>query len=113
MTSLRLLGTTWLAAGALGCALQGCASAANGGPSRLAGQELDAAVALYGNYVERIELDGGPTYIWRRTLIVGEQPRVCELRVQLGFRKTIRRAFMQGQPDACQLYAVKYEALTK
>ena len=91
-------------------ALAGCAATVNG-PSRLTGQELDAAVALYGDWADQVELDGQPTYIWRRTLIVGDQPRVCELRVQLGFRKTIRRAFLEGQPDACKLYAVHYETL--
>lgn len=93
-------------------ALAGCASTSNG-PSRLAGQELDAAVALYGDWAESVEIYGHPTYIWRRTLIAGDQHLVCELRVELGFRKTIRRAFLEGQPDACKLYAVRYENLTK
>ena len=93
--------------------LGGCAGTTINGPSRLAGQELDAAVALYGPWAEEVELEGEPNYIWRRTLIVGDKPRVCELRVQLGFRRTIRRAFLQGQPDACQLYAVRYEPVTK
>lgn len=79
------------------------------GPSRLAGQELDAAVSLYGPWVESITLQGQKTYIWRRTLITAGEPRVCELRVQLGFRQTISRAFLQGQPEACKLYAVRYE----
>ena len=92
--------------------LAGCATTVNG-PSRLSGQELDAAVALYGEWAEQITLDGEPTYIWRRTLMVEGKPRVCELRVQLGFRKTISRAFMQGLPDACALYAVRSESLTK
>ena len=99
------------AAPALLIVLAGCASTVNG-PSRLAGQDIDAAVALYGEWAEQITLDGQPTFIWRRTLLVNGQPRVCELRVQLGFRRTISRAFMQGLPDACQLYAVRSESLT-
>jgi len=101
-----------LAALALLIPLAGCASTVNG-PSRLTGQDLDAAVALYGEWAEQVTLDGQPTYIWRRTLLVNGQPRVCELRVQLGFRRTISQAFLQGLPDACQLYAVRSESLTK
>ena len=97
---------------ALAMLLAGCASTVNG-PSRLAGQELDAAVALYGEWSEEVTLDGEPTYIWRRTLVASGGPQVCELRVQLGFRRTISRAFMQGLPDACKLYAVRSESLTK
>ena len=86
-----------------------CASTANG-PSRLTGQELDAAVALYGDWVDQVELEGGrPLYIWRRSLVRGGSPRYCELRVELGFRRTIRKAYMQGFPDACKLFAVRYE----
>jgi hypothetical protein len=99
---------------ALAAPLCACASggAANG-PARLAGQELDAAVALYGPWTEQIDLAGQPTYIWRRTLLVGEVRHVCELRVQLGYHRTIRTAIMQGLPDACALYAVRTENLTK
>lgn len=90
--------------------LAGCASVVNG-PSRLAGQELDAAVALYGDWAEQATIDGETNYIWRRTLIVDGSPLVCELRVQLGFRNRIRAASMQGQPAACRLYAVRTEHL--
>jgi hypothetical protein len=96
----------------LAAALGACASVGNG-PARLAGQELDAAVALYGPWTEQIELAGQPTYIWRRTLVAGDVSHVCELRVQLGFHRTIRTAVMQGLPDACALYAVRVENLTK
>jgi hypothetical protein len=101
----------WLAP-VLSIALGACASVVNG-PSRLAGQELDAAVGLYGPWAEQVELDGQTNYIWRRTLVVDGVPHVCELRVLLGFRKTIRGSAMQGLPDACRLYAVQSEALTK
>lgn len=92
--------------------LAACASTVDG-PSRLTGQDLDAAVALYGEWAEAITLDGEPTYIWRRTLLVDGKPRVCELRVRLGFRRTISRASMEGIPDACQLYAVRSQSLDK
>jgi hypothetical protein len=97
---------------ALAVPLCACAAVVNG-PSRLAGQELDAAVALYGPWAEQVDLDGETNYIWRRTLIVDGSPHVCELRLQLGFRTTIRGAAMQGLPDACRLYAVRQETLAK
>ena len=106
--SWRFIGRSAALIACIGVPLSGCAGTVNG-PSRLAGQELDAAVALYGAWSDSIELQGQRTYIWRRTLIANGVPRVCELRVQLGFRQTIRRAFLEGQPEACKLYAVKYE----
>jgi hypothetical protein len=92
--------------------LAACASTANG-PSRLTGQELDAAVALYGPWAEQIELDGKPLYIWRRRLIQNGESRYCELRIELGFRQVIRQATMQGLADACKLFAVRSETLSK
>lgn len=100
-----------LAALVLPILLAGCASADNG-PARLTGQDLGAAVALYGDWTEQVTLDGQPTYIWRRTLLVDGEPRVCELRVQLGFHRAITRTLLQGVPDACRLYALHTEALT-
>jgi len=88
-----------------------CASSANG-PSRLMGQELDAATALYGPWAEEVELNGQEVYIWRRSLVRNGVAHFCELRVELGFRQTIRSAAMQGLPDACALFAVRTEALT-
>ena len=92
--------------------LAGCQSAGNG-PSRLEGQNLDAAVALYGPWAEEVHLADRPVYIWRRTLIAGGQPYVCELRLQTGFRGAVTQAYLQGVPDACKLFALKEEALTK
>lgn len=92
--------------------LASCASTING-PSRLAGQEIDAAVALYGPWADEIEFEGRPLYIWRRALVEGGTAYYCELRVELGFRTVIRRAFLQGTPEACKLFAVRYEALSK
>ena len=82
------------------------------GPSRLTGQPLDSAVALYGPWVEEVRLSGQPVYIWRRTLIVQGVAQVCELRVQLGYHDIIRSAALQGVGGACQLYAVRTEGTT-
>ena len=92
-------------------ALAGCQTTVLG-TSRLAGQDLDAAVALYGPWSDQIQLKGRQVYIWRRTLIAAGNPEVCEFRVELGFRRQISRAYMQGVPAACQLYAVKTVAAT-
>jgi hypothetical protein len=94
-------------------ALAGCQTAATNGPSRLEGQNLDAAMALYGPWVEQVHLQGRPVYIWRRTLIAAGKPYVCELRLETGFRGAISKAYLQGVPNACQLFALKEEALTK
>jgi len=83
------------------------------GHSRLIGQDLDAAVALYGPWSEQIMLKDRPVYIWRRVLVGGSSPQYCELRVQLGFRTTISSAYMQGVPAACQLYALHSVTSTK
>jgi hypothetical protein len=82
------------------------------GPSRLTGQRLDAAVALYGPWAEEIQLSGQPLYIWRRTLLVKGEPQVCELRVQLGYHDIIKSAVLQGVGGACELYAVRTEGTT-
>ncbi|WP_165830594.1 hypothetical protein [Phenylobacterium soli] len=99
-------------ASALALALGGCASTTSG-PSRLTGQELDAAVALYGPWADQVEVKGQTRYIWRRSLLTNGQSTYCELRVELGFRRTIRRAYLEGFPAACELFAVRYESLTK
>lgn len=90
------------------CLLLGaCTSVANGA-SKLPGQNIDAAVALYGPWTEEITPEGPPLYIWRRTLLVGDEKKVCEMRITLGFRRTIGDVIIQGQPDACKLFAIKY-----
>jgi hypothetical protein len=93
-------------------ALSACQSVVQG-PSRLAGQPLEAVVALYGPWAEQITIQDRPLYIWRRTLIAGGQASVCELRVEVGFRQAITRAYLQGVPEACKLYAVREESLAK
>jgi hypothetical protein len=92
--------------------LAGCQGVING-PSRLEGQNLDAAVALYGPWTEETHIQDRPLYIWRRTLIAGGEPFVCELRLETGFRNAVTKAYLQGVPDACKLFALKEEALTK
>jgi hypothetical protein len=110
-TRLLSLFSAGLAAGALA----GCQSAmtTSGGPSRLAGQNLDAAVALYGAWSEQAVISGREVYIWRRTLVRDGSPAVCELTVELGFRQIIRIANMRGVPDACRLFATRTESLTR
>ena len=91
----------------LGLLLAACTSVANGA-SKLPGQNLDAAVALYGPWTEENTPEGQPVYIWRRTLIAAGDKKVCEMRITLGFRRTIGDVVIQGQPDACKLFAIKY-----
>lgn len=95
-----------------GLGLGGCATVVNG-PTRLMGENLDAATALYGPWTQEIYLQGRTLYIWRRKLITPVGDRFCEMRVQLGFRQTIARAYLQGFPDACKLFAVRYQPETK
>jgi hypothetical protein len=94
----------------LALALGACATTGSigNGASKLPGQNLDAAVALYGPWTEEITPEGQPMYIWRRTLVSGEEKKVCELRVTLGFKRTIGDVIIQGQPDACRLFQIKY-----
>ncbi|THD80618.1 MAG: hypothetical protein E7812_07770 [Phenylobacterium sp.] len=94
--------------------LAGCQTpAAANGPSRLAGQRLDAAVALYGPWSEEIQLEGQPAYIWRRTMVRNGSPEVCELKVELGFRDTIRATSMRGVTEACRLFATHTQSVDK
>jgi len=94
-------------------ALAGCATAVHG-PARLIGQELDAATALYGPWDDQIDRNGRPVYVWRRSIeLANGERRSCELRVTLGFRKTIGSAVTEGFQDACRLYDVRYESVTR
>lgn len=85
-------------------------TAETGGANALYGEELDAALGLYGPYAEYLMLDGKPTYVWRRNFQTADQNYFCELRVETGFRRTISRSVMQGFPDACRLFSVSYKA---
>jgi hypothetical protein len=94
-------------------ALAACATRVDG-PTRLMGQQLDAATGLYGPWAAEIERGGRPVYIWRRSVKLSNgENRSCELRVSLGFRKAIRSAVLEGFEDACHLYDVRYENLTR
>jgi hypothetical protein len=93
--------------------LAACATTVDG-PARLAGQQLDAATALYGRWADEIVRDGRSVYIWRRSVQLSNgESRSCELRVSLGFRKTIRSAVLEGFEDACRLYDVRYKTVTR
>ena len=81
-----------------------------GGESALSGQQLDAAVGLYGPYAEYLVLAGKPTYVWRRLYPVDALDFYCELRVETGYRRTINRSLMQGYPAACQMFSVRYRS---
>lgn len=79
------------------------------GGSALSGQELDTAVGLYGPWAEFLVLDGKRTYVWRRQYVADDRkPYFCELRVEMGFRRTISGSTLQGYPEACRLFAVRY-----
>jgi hypothetical protein len=92
--------------------LAACATRVDG-PTRLRGQQLDAATSLYGPWAAEIERGGRPVYIWRRSVKLSNgESRSCELRVSLGFRQAIRSAELEGFEDACRLYDVHYGMLT-
>jgi hypothetical protein len=97
-------------------ALAGCANGSTiGGDSALTGQDLQAAVGLYGPWDTQVELDGVPTYIWRRHYTDPETrtERFCELKVEMGFRRLISRSQMQGYPAACELFSIRYQSTLK
>jgi hypothetical protein len=94
-------------------ALAACATpAAVSGDSRLAGQDIQAAVALYGPWAEEVTLQGQRLYIWRRHFRAagGASDVYCELRVETGYRTTISRSQMQGFPAACNLFSIRYQS---
>jgi hypothetical protein len=93
--------------------LAGCVTTVHA-PERLIGQPFDAATALYGPWDARIERGGRPVYVWRRTIELADgERRSCELRVTLGFRNTIGTATLEGFQDACRMYDVRYETVTR
>jgi hypothetical protein len=91
---------------ALLAATTACATAPAGGQSesRLAGQDLDAAIGLYGPWAQTMVLGEARTYVWRRRYVADQKAYYCELRVELGFRRQISRTSLQGVPAACQLF---------
>jgi hypothetical protein len=101
----RILLIAVLAAGLAACET---VSEATGGSS-LEGQDLGAAVGIYGPWDDYVILEGKPTYIWRRRYEADGQAYYCEMRVEMGFRRTIRGSRMQGFPDACRLFSTQYK----
>ena len=91
-----------LAAAAI--SLSGCMTSEFPDSSRLYGQSLDAARALYGEYAENVQLNGKNYYIWRRGDVSEGEQVYCELWVELGPRRIIARRFLQGHPVACRLF---------
>lgn len=90
--------------------LSACASAGEvTGSDALSGQPLEAAISLYGPYENFLVLDGRPTYIWRRRYEAEGKEYFCELRAEMGFRRQISRSLMQGFPDACRLFSVRFQ----
>jgi hypothetical protein len=94
-------------------ALAACATpAAVSGDNRLSGQDIQAAVGLYGPWDQRVVLGDQPIYIWRRHLRpAGAASDVyCELRIETAYRTTVSRSQMQGYPAACDLFSVRYKS---
>jgi hypothetical protein len=94
-------------------ALSACATpAAISGDSTLSGQDIQAAVGLYGPWDQRVVLGDQPVYIWRRHLRpAGSASDVyCELRIETAYRTTVSRSQMQGYPAACRLFSIRYRS---
>jgi hypothetical protein len=84
------------------------------GTVAITGKELDAAVALYGNWDEKLLVKDRPVYIWRRQNTgAGGRVYFCEMRVEMGWHSLIGRALTHGYPSACALFNVKYESHVK
>lgn len=84
------------------------------GPAAITGRELDAATALYGPWDQKLTVNDQPVYIWRRHVTAPDgRAYFCELRVEMGWRKTIGRALTHGFPGACDLFKVKFETKLK
>ena len=80
-------------------ALAACATpAAVSGGNRLDGQDIQAAVNLYGPWTQKVVLGAQPVYIWRRHQRPdGSETEVyCEMRIETGYRATVSRSQMQG-----------------
>ena len=97
-------------------ALAGCATTPTvSGESTLSGKDIQMAVNLYGPWDSQMNLDGTSVYVWRRHYTSSDthQDFYCELRVQMGFRRTISSSQMQGYPAACDLFGIKYTSALK
>ena len=96
--------------------LAGCATkAVVSGDSTLSGKDIQMAVNLYGPWDSQMTIDDTPMYVWRRHYTASDtkQDFYCELRVQMGFRRTISSSQMQGYPAACDLFGIKYTSTVK
>lgn len=97
--------------GGLGAALLlgACATTFEGErPSALYGQHLDAARALYGPWQAQFTVDGRRYYLWRRSARTADGEVFCELRLEITAHGLIARRFMQGYPDACDLFTARF-----
>jgi len=84
--------------------LGGCVTHEFPDSSKIYGQNIDAARALYGEYAQQMRLDGKNYYIWRRGDVSEGEQVYCELWVEVGPKRIIARRFLQGHPVACQLF---------
>ena len=89
---------------AMATAFAGCVSHEFPDSSRLYGQNLDAARAIYGEWATNVKLDGKQFYIWRRGATYEGQQVYCELWVEVAPHKIIGRRFVQGHAEACKLF---------
>ena len=73
------------------------------------------AVNLYGPWDSQMTIGATPIYVWRRHYTASDtkQEFYCELRVEMGFRRTISSSQMQGYPAACNLFGIKYTSALK
>ncbi|WP_395670399.1 hypothetical protein [Phenylobacterium sp.] len=79
-------------------------------PTALNGRGLDTALNLYGQWDEKLTIDGEPQYLWRRAVVADGKPYVCELRVKVSIRNVIRAVTTEGFPEACGLFSVQYKS---
>ena len=89
-------------------ALGGCSTGKAPVSSQFLGQHIDAVTALYGPWAEVVTLDGRPMYIWRRNTMVADANYYCELWIETGYRQAVAKRVMQGYPDACRQFQVRY-----
>lgn len=94
----------------LALATAACGTIPEAARQGLAGQDIDAAIGLYGPWEDHMVLGGRSTYVWRRRLEADATAYYCELHVETGFRRIISTTQMQGFPSACRLFALRAEA---
>lgn len=98
----------------LALALSACVTTFEGErPSALYGQHLDAAIALYGPWEERLDVEGKTYYLWRRSAKLASGEVMCELRLEVTPKHIIARRLMQGFPEACNLFMAQLVPLER